>query len=197
MSTLRDKFRGCIAWHRRNPRLPTSPNDRAVLRLVYNEGLESELGLVCERADGTYWCFTTSHSISGLPYSVHLNTYKSKDEAASVLFEHVLDELVRVCVLTSERYNVSPTLKKRDKKACSAYRAEAKDFKAGASWILQSEGFPRRPDWAKYLVQNADGRFVWFEQQPELLSGTWCCDKGRSQVVRMAEHLTSRIVRLL
>ena len=128
---------------------------------------------------------------------MHLNTYKTKEAAAEVLLEHVLDELVRVCILNSEDSKQMTAFKSRDKSACSAYKASAKDFKAGVSWILQSEGFPRRPDWAKYLVQNADGRFVWFEQQPELLSGVWCCKKGRSEVVKMAEHLTSRIVRLL
>lgn len=194
---LRDMLQSCCSWHHRNPKLPTSPNDRAVLRLVYNAGHETELGLVCERADGTYWCFTTSSLISCLPLAIHLDIYPTKELAADVLLSHVLDELVRVSQLNSDTYHSMPAFKKRDRLACASYKAKPEDFKAGASWILQSEGFPRRPSWAKFLVQNGDGKFMWFEEKPELLSGSWHCVSGRSQTVCLAERLTSRIVRLL
>lgn len=179
-----------LRWFVRNPSLPTSPKDRQIRRLAYDTG--QELGLVCERSNGTFWCFVTSCSISTLPVSIHLRTYKTPDSAAAVLEQHVVSELLRIYRL--ETCVPEPAkLKIRDKAASNGY--DKVSFKAGASWILESEGFPRRPQWAKFLIQNADGRFVWFEYKPTLISGSWKAE-GRSQPVVLSDRLSSCIVSL-
>lgn len=179
-----------LVWHVRNPKLPTSPEDRQVRRLSYDTG--QELGLVCERSDGTFWCFVTSCSISALPVATHLHTYESPKAAAVVLEQHVVSELLRIYRLETSMPEPAK-LKTRDKVASKGY--DTASFKAGVSWVLESEGFPRKPQWAKFLAQNADGRFVWFEQAPVLTSGTWVAS-GRSQHVALADRLSSCVVSL-
>lgn len=35
------------------------------------------------------------------------------------------------------------------------------------------------PEWAKYLAQNEDGRWFWYEENPQLYFDLWWSNEGR------------------
>lgn len=198
-----------LTWYNRNPKLgPTTPNDRASRKLIFSAGgYDEEMGMVCERADGTYWQFTTGRMILCQRPDVYLTKHETLESASDALYAHVLSELFRVICLMSDApvAVANRTFKKRDRRAFSkTYLSEVVDnksaFKSGIDWILRSEGFPRRPVWAKFLVQNRNGSFIWFEAQPTVNhnEGTWESAEGRRCQVSIAteDSWQSGIVRL-
>ena len=59
LSELKAEVAKHLTWLKRHHDLPTNPNDRAVRRLMYTADGEVEMGMVCEKANGTYWAFFT------------------------------------------------------------------------------------------------------------------------------------------
>lgn len=205
-SELRAELAKYLTWQKRHPDLPTTPTDRAVRRLLYTADGEVEMGLVCEKANGTYWAFTTCRDIQCTPPSFYFVEHDTQQQAARELYDYVLAELVRVICLHSDMPLTSRqrVFKKRDRSAFAKYSRQEKvsaeaAFRCGVDWTLRSEGFPRRPVWAKFLVQNRDGLFVWFEQMPTIdhNNGQWVVTEGRSLEVRLTDAFwDSGIVRL-
>lgn len=176
-----------LSWHRRSPRLPTTPTDRAVRKLVYGVH-ETEMGLVCETADGMYWSFTTNRDIICMPPKLYLVHHATVQEAALALLNYVALEVFRLMKLSSPMpYTLTRTFKKRDADAYKKYSKTiagdtALAFKCGMEWILRSEFATRRPVWAAYMAQNLDGGLMWFEHQPVALdTGIWKSETGRSK----------------
>lgn len=196
-----------LRWEERNPKVPTTPNDRAVLRLMYVANTPIQIGLVCERADGTYWCFTTNRIVHAMTLNQCLTTYADLDCAAEALREYVVDDLFRKIALDSDMpFVITRKFKERDRKAFDNYLGVTENelhsdvehaFKCGIDWTLRSEGFPRRPSWAKFLIQNRNGCFEWHEIRPEFnnSSGVWL-STGRVRPVLLSEQPDKNIVRL-
>ncbi len=193
-----------LCWYHRDPDVPTSPTDRAVLRLVYaSDGHETEMGLVCETSDGAYWCFTTNSRIVSMPMDSILHHHKTIEEAREKLYEYVVAEIIRLLrIATNMPYTIQYRFKKRDRVALKNYTEEisgdtVQAFKCGMDWILRSEGVPRRPAWAKFLTQNRDGTFVWHEDTPSTNDNTGRWEStGRFKEIRIAENWRSGILRL-
>lgn len=189
-----------LAWLKRHPSLPTTPNDRSVRRLVYrSSGEESELGLVCELTGGGYWCVSTSPVLRVMPETMSVTRFDTIEKAQYAMDQHVEKELLRLHELTSTKpYVVERKFKSRDRQAFENYKArDQESFKQGMDWILRSEGFPRRPAWAKYLVQNRDGSFLWFEDMPEPdMVGGWSSPTGRSKPVVIADRWDRSITKI-
>ena len=193
-----------LKWYKRNPEVPTTSNDRTLRRLMYvSDGIETLMGLVCE-SKNEFWCFTNNSSIECMPSELYLTKYKTLEEAEKVLFEFVLNKIYKLATLNSDMpYIQTRKFKGRDRAAFNKYTNEIGDdlksaFKCGMEWILRSEGFPRRPSWAKFLVQNRNGTFVWFELQPKPnhTTGDWTAVDGRSEIVSMSDQWHTNITRL-
>ena len=205
-----DAVREQLHWLKRNSKIPTSPDDRCVARLLYGEQ-DTEMGLVCETADGMYWSFTTNPNIVCMSPDAYLIKYDQPEKACDALRDYVLSEVHRLIKVNSVMpYIVTREFKKRDRIAFEEYVKEAlmkaifrgkeafaatfkRGFKAGADWILRSEGWPRRPYWAHYLVMNRSGDYTWFEHKPTLDHnfGVWVSPEGRAKKVRHADWQTS------
>lgn len=190
-----------LRWYTRHSSLPTTPDDRAVRRLVYQLGdQETELGLVCELARGGYWVVTTSHALHVMPETMCVKTFDTVEEAQDLLFSHVVRELQRLSELSSELpYTMKTQFKARDRAAFERYGARNQEsFKQGIDWVLQSEGFPRRPSWARFLVQNRDGSYTWFEEMPktDVSTGVWHAKDGRSKKVETSKQWDHSITRI-
>jgi hypothetical protein len=162
------------------------------------------MGMVCETADGRYWQFTTNPNILCQTPSEYLTKHDKLENACEALSSYVLSEVHRLIRVNSIMpHIVTREFKKRDRLAFDEYVKEAlmkaifrgreafaetfkRGFKAGADWILRSEGFPRRPDWAHYLVQNRNGDYQWFEKKPVMDHnfGIWVSQEGRAKHVR-------------
>jgi len=165
------------------------------------------MGLVCETADGAYWCFTTNSRIVSMPMDSILHHYPGIEKAGEKLYNYVISEIIRLLRLTTDMdYILQRKFKERDRAAFESYK-DVRDnkahndveyaFKCGMDWILRSEGVPRRPTWAKFLTQNRDGTFVWHEDTPTANdnNGRWE-SAGRFKEVRIAENWRSGISRL-
>jgi len=186
--------------------LPTTPADRQVSRLMYlsSEG-DSEVALVCETSDGRYWTFITNSEFQGTSPETYLIRYDTKEQAEDFIRNYVIEEMLRMIRLNSDQpYEVTRYFKARDRKAMLRYSEYfgtdvEKAFKSGMEWILRSESDTRRPGWARYLVQNRNGVFTWFENKPHPnhSTGEWCSELGRSRrVVAHAESWTASIRKL-
>ena len=206
LSELKAEVAKHLTWLRRNPDLPTTPVDRAVRRLMYTADGDVEMGMVCEKANGTYWAFTTCPNIQCTPPEFYQVEHSTIKQAELALHEYVVGELLRVICLHSDMPLTARQrkFKRRDRLAFSRYdkheRSSAADaFKCGVDWTLRSEGFPRRPLWAKFLVQNRNGSFVWFEHMPTIdhNNGLWVATDGRSLDVKLSDAFwATGIVRL-
>jgi hypothetical protein len=189
-----------LIWYRRNPKLPTTPNDRCVRKLYFkSDAGEVEMGRINQTKTGNYWFFVTN-SLIDVGNSHEYIKERSLEDAENSLFQHVESELLRVMKLNSNfPYILTQKFKRRDKEAFSNYNPEtlSEAFKCGMEWILRSEGFPRRPSWATFITQNRDGSFVWHEAKPEvdLNTGVWTSSQ-RMEKVKLSESLKSSILRL-
>lgn len=197
MKAIKDQ----LHWQQRQKGIPTTPIDRCVAKLRYGED-SSEMGLVCETAEGTFWSFTTNPAIACMKPRAYLIKYDTLEKACEALYDYVVSEVYRVIRIESNMpYEIERKFKKRDKIAYEEYQdaiqTDDDAFKCGMDWILRSEGFPRRPDWARFLVQNRSGDYAWFETKPHIdhNMGVWTCTVGRAKLVR-AEDWTTSIVRL-
>ena len=206
LSELKAEVAKHLTWLKRHPDLPTNPNDRAVRRLMYAADGEVEMGMVCEKANGTYWAFSTCRDIQCTPPEFYFVEHKTIQQAAAALHEYVIGELTRVICLHSDMPLTTRqrVFKKRDRRAFDRYGKGEKSsaeaaFRCGVDWALRSEGFPRRPLWAKFLVQNRDGSFTWFEHMPTIdhNNGLWVATDGRSLDVKLSDAFwATGIVRL-
>ena len=185
-----------LVWQKRHPQCPTTKEDRVVRKLL-DKSTGMELGLVCETADSMYWSFTTSPSLRCMPTYLYLTKHQSITKAMEQLSSYVSAEF-------SKPYEPCLTrkLKRRDREAYTLRKTTlettADAFKSGVEWILKSEGFPRRPEWARFLVQNRNGQFYWFESKPIATdSGKWHCDTGRSTAVHDSASWQTHVVELL
>lgn len=144
-----------------------------------------EMGQIAKRSDGSYWWFTTCRKIH---CGVFLGKHESYETAYEELRNYVASEISRVFDLTKPIHTHDlPViyLRNSDLKACQRAGADIDDFSAGMDWALRTQGFPRRPAWAKFLVQNRDLSFTWFECMPttDHNKGIWVCSEGRHLAV--------------
>lgn len=195
---LKDLF----MFYGRDPKCPTTPNDRKVLKLHYRSATaEVEMGLVCETAEGKYWCFTTNPGIYSMPPKLYLVRHDTLQSAGDALLNYVAEEVFRIMCLESDMpFQIMRTFKKRDRKAFEKYvsagaaEGEEEAFKCGIDWMMRSEGTLRRPVWAKYMAQNRDGQRIWFENKPTLnrSAGIWEAE-GRSSPAAVEEWANSLV----
>lgn len=177
-----------------------------VLMLVF--GLEDDfecLGYVSKVEAGHYWFIACPKLVCAY---VTTDEGLSLNECKTQLFNYALNELVRLYNLSGRMDNmVSTKLRNSDMRACESYKEHfgAVDddsfdagFHSGFDRGVKTQGLPRKPTWAKYLVQNRDGTLVWFEQEPEcaLNDGVWTCSAGRSRKVSLHNDWTGSIKRL-
>lgn len=177
-----------------------------VLMLTFGHGDDFEcLGYVSKVATGYYW-FTTCPKLVCAYVTTDMGL--SLDECKTQLFNYGLDELIRLYHLSGRiDHIVSTKLRNSDVRACESYKEHYggvdddsfnSGFHAGLDRGVKTQGLPRKPVWAKYLVQNRDGTFAWFEHEPICVSndGVWMCDTGRSKQVSLHADWTGSIRRL-
>lgn len=139
-----------------------------------------EMGHVAKRSNGTFWWFTTNPNIAnkhtaGVEYT---DSQKALDE----LTEYVRLEIIRVGNLHRPIFEhdlPEVVLRNSDLRACESTGSDQASFQAGMDWMLRSMGLPRRPTWAKYLVQHRDGSLTWYEHKPypDHNRGEWLTEK--------------------
>lgn len=207
---MENQLSNYLKWYKRHPDLPTTKLDRAVSKLRYIAGgNDSEIGMVCETANGEFWCFTTNPVIQCPRSETYLKHYKTQYDAESFLFKYALSELIRLMKLNSDvPYVLTKRFKRRDRSAFDSYTAIPENrahtdveqaFKCGMDWILRSEGVQRRPSWANYLVQHNNGTQSWFEDKPSVndQTGFWESKSGRNKNVQLhTESWRASIVKL-
>ncbi len=160
------------------------------------------MGLVCETSFGDYWAFTTNPNISCMPPALYLIRHTTVEKAMAQLETYVAGEVLRL-IEKSQPSIITRKLKRRDREAFLARRSilesNADAFKSGAEWILKSEGFPRRPEWAHYLAQDENGVFHWFEAtpKPNEETGQWEASSGRMQSVKDRHPWQTHVVELI
>ena len=147
------------------------------------------MGYVAKRVAGTYWWFTTNPNIF---CGVQLEPYDDMMDAAKDICTYVAKEIVRVFNLSKPVYThelPEITMRRSDIKVCELTNSEPTSFQAGMDWAFRTCGIPRRPTWAKFLAQNWDKSFTWFEEQPtaDQNQKVWKSESGRSQPV-LLEH---------
>ena len=162
-----------------------------MLMFVPPEGDPIEMGQVAIRSDKTYWWFTTNPKI--MCKHTAGARYKYEKAACKDLQDYVCSEIIRLNNLKTPviYQNLDPVeLRKSDRNACREYRCNEDDFTQGMDWAFRTMGIPRRPHWAKFIVQNRDLTFVWYEHEPEYdhNKGSWHCKHGRSMVLVLDEE---------
>jgi hypothetical protein len=135
-----------------------------------------EMAQLARRGNGTYWWFVTSPKIhcrhtAGIEYHI-------LEDAQASMLGYVQQEIIRVWNLKKPVFHHAlpmPEMRKSDMRVCEIQECNTRDFQEGMDWMLRTMGFPRRPVWAKYLVQNRDKSFYWLENEPypDHQSGRW------------------------
>jgi hypothetical protein len=210
LSPAKEAIHSCLVWYEKDKRFEkqdVEEKDLRVRQLCYQpSGRDPVLmGTVCKQRKGKsgFWWFIDNHDIKCRYETVGLENI-SLDDACDQLYEHVFSEIYRQMKASlpcsaRARFKLSDT----DLHASSLYLARhfrekgvtgednfyGVGFHHGVDYSMKSQGIGRRPEWAKYVVQNRDGSIWWFEHQPKILKiqGKWEVRKGRCEQAKVAE----------
>lgn len=150
----------------------------AVLRVVLEK--VGELGLVCRRADNTYWWMTTTTRLR-CKHTAGVR-YPTEEAAYLDLTTYLEHEIMK----TAEKRDVLETpLRTYEQRYAKANNCDIESFAYGVQCSLRMSGMPRRPSWARYLIQNDDGTLVWFETKPVKKEGIYTSKTGKSQPIKV------------
>lgn len=135
-----------------------------------------EMAQLARRGNGTYWWFVTTPKIH-CRHTANIE-YKDLETARSSMVAYVKQEIIRVWNLKKPVFHHDlpmTEMRKTDMRVCEIQECNTRDFQEGMDWAFRTMGFPRRPVWAKYLVQNRDKSFYWLENEPyqDHQSGRW------------------------
>lgn len=151
-----------------------------------------EMGQVAKRSNKSFWWFTTNPTIE----TKHTagSTYDKLVDAEEALRQHVVSEIERLKLLSVPVFFHDKKLitsRRSDRRAIGTLGrgTDAKSFMHGMEWALRTSGIPRKPTWAKFIVQNRDKSFTWFENQPvaDIETGRWVSPEGQSKRVNLIE----------
>lgn len=139
------------------------------------DGETIPLAQIARRSNKTFWWYVTSPTIACRHTAGQELTL---EQAQRTLLDYLEEEITRMFNLKKPVFEhdlPTVTFRKSDQKVCLKLDSDDQSFINGMDWMLRTMGFPRRPVWAKYLVQNRDKSFYWFENEPyaDLKTGKW------------------------
>jgi hypothetical protein len=187
-----------FAFNPDHPRHPDRTKSGGLVRMLCYQALstlpQTLLGYVARTGDGQFYpIFMHKDLIAG---RWKLVLFPDMQGASDYLEQHTESELRRFMKNnTPHKYVASVTLNSKDIVAGKQYVSNTSDrsfrsgFIAGVDWALHSQGIPKKPSWANYVVQNRDGSITWFENKPEVDhgAGVWHAD-GKRRTVKIHEQ---------
>lgn len=164
----------CLKWFKRSD--GSDHGSVSMLAFCAPDSEPIEMGQVSRLSTGEYWWFTTNPKIVNR-HTASFPVLKLK-QAEQGLEHYVGSEIDRLKNLKLPVvYHDLPdtTARRSDKKVMAIGSYDQDSFLAGMDWMLRTMGFPRKPSWAKFLVQHRDRTFTWFEKQPvhDPCTGRW------------------------
>ena len=169
------------------------------LGLQQQDGNLSLLAYVSKSESG-YWWFTNHPML--ITKADPENTFDKKRDAAKDAYGYVYRECYRIL---AEGAKVTRFIKLPEWAAAEASSASivadtsdhdafVSGFTHGFCKAVSEYGLGPQPKWAKYLVQNRDGSFTWFQNKPkpEHNSGNWEA-VGKKKTIRLTESWSHSI----
>lgn len=195
-------LRSSLRWHEAHPEYVQSGGKCQLMLGLDTPAGVVDLGFVSKVAAGFFWFVTNPNLLCAYQTT---DARLTLEQCKVALFNHALGELQRLHV-DSRLDILTTTMRKSDVRACAQNMpvdVEEDSYKTGFHHGLdrgiKTQGLPRKPTWARYLVQNRDGTLTWFEHEPSADNndGKWTCSSGRTSTILLnKQHWTGSLKKL-
>lgn len=177
-------------------------------RLVLNtDDADGEmlLGFVLKTPKASTWWWTAYNT--DISCASDLSHTLTEKEAKRALKQHCIKELVRIYSLGMKDFvmdDIHRLYKDLSRKSDKVFadsqgmtEAEFEAFKLGVAYAHAYSGMPRAPEWAKFVVQNQDGRIVHHKKKPLYEEGEFVKrDKcKRVALAKVSKHSLQKLPR--